>query len=62
MASLVQNLVDAAAQFATVATVDPVSAVLLAVGALITGFSALYFGYLSARGVLKALMDLSPSG
>jgi hypothetical protein len=51
---LVDSIVEMPSWFADVAAVDPLSAVLLLVGALITGFSVVVFGVLS----LGALVDL----
>jgi hypothetical protein len=52
MVWIVDNVVELGEQFSTVATTDPVSAVLLAIGALLTGVSLGAFGYLTLRGLL----------
>lgn len=61
MAGLIQNLTEMARLFGDVATTDPVSALLLLVGALLVGFSSLLFGYLALGGIGAALIpDTSP--
>lgn len=55
MVWVIDNLVSLVQEFAAVATNDPISAVLLALGALLTAFSSLFFGYLVAGGLLDFL-------
>jgi hypothetical protein len=53
---LLDSLLRMPVEFGAVAASDPISAVLLAVGGLLTLASVGVFGYLSARGVLAALL------
>jgi len=53
---LLDSLLRMPMEFGAVATSDPISAVLLAVGGLLTLASAGVFGYLALRGVLAALV------
>lgn len=59
MVWLIDNLVTAADLFGTVASVDPLSAVLLACGALLVAFSSLFFGALVAGGLVDPLLPES---
>jgi hypothetical protein len=51
----VQNVRDAIRLFTDVATNDPISGVLLALGALFTGLAVAAFGGLSLGGVASAI-------
>lgn len=63
MVWLIEELRSAVDIFDGVAGVDPVSAVLLALGALVVGVASGVVGYLSLRGVLSAAVpDLSGRG
>lgn len=53
MVWLIDNLVTAGELFGTVARTDPLSAILLALGALFVAFSSAVFGYLALGGVLE---------
>lgn len=55
MVWVIDNLVSLVQEFAAVATSDPLSAVLLALGAVLVAFSSGYFGYLVAGGLLDLL-------
>ena len=55
MVWVIDNLVSLVQEFATVATSDPLSAVLLALGAVLTAFASLFFGFLVAGGLLDFL-------
>jgi len=52
---LVGNVVDLVRTFTEVALADPLSAVLLTVGGLLTLFSVAVFGYLALGGLLALL-------
>lgn len=56
MVWILDNLDALARQFGDVAGNDPLSAVLLAVGALVLAFSSGLFGYLALRGLLAGLI------
>lgn len=43
-------------QFADIGLSDPISALLLALGAILIGFSSLVFGYLTVRGLVAAII------
>ena len=59
---LVESLVQLLTEFGRVALgVDPLTTILLLVGAGLTGFSMLVFGYLVVGGVLGGIGDLIPS-
>lgn len=58
---LIEGVVQLMAEFGRVATVDPISAVLLLLGAVLTGVSVLIFGYLTVGGILAGLGDLIPT-
>ncbi|WP_433625398.1 hypothetical protein [Halomicrococcus sp. NG-SE-24] len=60
MAGLVQNVIDMVNLFGDVAATNPLSALLLLVGAILVGFSMLVFGYLSVGGVFSAIVPDSP--
>lgn len=63
MVWVIDNLVTLVREFTAVATSDPISAVLLTLGALITAFASLYFGYLTVRGLLEfVLPEVSGGG
>lgn len=55
MVWVIDNLVTLVQEFAAVATTDPISALLLALGAVLTAFASLFFGYLVAGGLLDFL-------
>lgn len=55
MVWVIDNLVTLVQEFAAVATNGPVSALLLALGAVVTIFASLFFGYLVAGGLLDLL-------
>ena len=55
MVWVIDNLVSLVQEFAAVATSDPLSAVLLALGAALTAFASLFFGFLVAGGLLDSL-------
>jgi|AntRauTorcE11898_2_1112593.scaffolds.fasta_scaffold05325_5 hypothetical protein len=54
---LVSELQTAVESFATAAGVDPLSAILVAIGGLITAAASLAFGALALGGILDALGD-----
>ena len=59
---LLESVVQLLSQFGQVAVgVDPLTTVLLLVGAVLTGFSILAFAYLAVGGVLGGIGDLIPS-
>ena len=59
---LLESLVQLLTEFGRVAIgVDPLTTVLLLVGAALTGISVLVFGYLTVGAVLAGLGDLIPS-
>jgi hypothetical protein len=58
---LIESVVQLVGEFGKVATVDPISAVLLLLGAVLTGVSVVVFGYLTVGAVLAGLGDLIPS-
>ena len=62
MVWVIDNLVTLVQQFTEVATSDPLSAVLLALGALLTAFASLFFGYLALGGFLDFLTPDVSSG
>lgn len=55
MAWPVDDLLGLVEYFTEVATTDPISGLLLALGGLLTAFSIGLFGYLSLRGFLASL-------
>ena len=55
MVWIIDNLVTAVDLFGTVARTDPLSAVLLALGALFVAVSSVVFGYLALGGLLEPL-------
>jgi hypothetical protein len=59
---LVNSIVEMPFKFAEVATHDPVSAVLLAVGAVFTGLAVGVFGYLSLGAVVSLFTFDSSQG
>ena len=56
MASVVTQLTELGAYFSGVATADPVSAVLVALGAVLTLGSVAFVGYLAAGAVLDLIV------
>lgn len=52
---LFQSLIDMPGRFADIALHDPLSAVLLTVGAILTTLAVAYFGLLVAGSVLELL-------
>lgn len=62
MVWIIDNLVTFGQEFAAVAANGPLSALLLALGAVITIFSSLFFGYLVAGGLLDLLTPDVGSG
>lgn len=56
MVWIIDNLVTAVDLFGTVARTDPLSAILLALGALLVAFSSAVFGYLALGGILDPLV------
>jgi len=56
MVWVIDNVVTMVEQFSAVAMSDPVSAVLMTLGGLLTGFAALFFGYIAARGLLDVVL------
>ena len=59
---LIESLVQLLTEFGRVAIgVDPLTTILLLIGAALTGVSVLVFGYLTVGAVLDALGDLIPS-
>jgi hypothetical protein len=59
---LMESLVQLLTEFGRVAIgVDPLTTILLLLGAALTGFSVLVFGYLTVGAVLDGLGDLIPS-
>lgn len=59
---LIDSIVQLPGEFATIATQSPEQAVLLLVGALVIGVSAVGFGLLATAGVVDALVSGLPSG
>lgn len=59
---LEENTVGLIERFADVAATDPLSAVLVLVGALITGFAMVVFGGLTLGGIFSAIGRRLPSG
>jgi hypothetical protein len=57
----VGELVELVTRFTDVALSDPLSALLLAVGGLLTAASVAAFGYLAAGGVLAYLGRFTPA-
>ena len=55
LGELVNSVVELAASFVDIALMSPFQAVLLVVGALLTGLSVAAFGYLALGGVLAPL-------
>jgi hypothetical protein len=55
LGTLVNSVVELAASFADVALMSPFQAVLLVVGALMTGIAVVVFGYLALGGVLAPI-------
>lgn len=55
MVWVIDNLVTMVEQFTAVAMSDPLSAVLVTLGGLITGFAGLFFAYLVAGGLLDVV-------
>lgn len=62
MVWVIDNLVTLVQEFTAVATNGPLSAVLLALGAILTIFASLFFGYLVAGGLLDLLTPDVGSG
>lgn len=63
MVWVIDNLVTLVREFFAVATSDPLSALLMALGGLFTGVAAVFFGYLTVRGLLSAAMpDIDAGG
>lgn len=63
MVNIVQNLIDMVNYFTDVATADPVSGLLVALGAFFVGFSSLVFGYLTLGAAVDAIIpDISAGG
>lgn len=60
-AGLRENTVGALEQFATIASTDPISAAMLLVGAILTGFSLAVFGGLTL-GAIGASIRRALSG
>ena len=56
MVWIIDNLVTAGDLFGEVARTDPLSAILLALGALLIVFSTAVFGYLALGGALEPLV------
>ena len=59
---LIESILRMPGEFASIAAQSPEQAILLAIGALITGFAAVAFGVLAAGGVGKAFIRALPSG
>jgi len=55
MATLAGNIADMIHNFGTAAGVDPLSAVLVTIGILLTTFAAVSFGLLAVGGILSPL-------
>lgn len=60
--TILESLQMLVQRFGEVAMVDPISATMLASGAIITGLSVAVFGYLTLGAVVDALVELVPSG
>jgi hypothetical protein len=59
---LIESLVQLLTEFGRVAIgVDPLTTILLLLGAALTGVSVLVFGYLTVGAILAGLGDLIPS-
>lgn len=58
----IDSIIQLPGEFVNVAAQSPEQAVLLAIGALITGFSAVAFGLLATGGIVDALVSGLPSG
>ena len=56
MVDIVQNVVDLGRYFTETAMVDPLSAILMAIGNLLIVVSLGIFGYLALRGILAPLL------
>ena len=56
-----ENTVGAVEQFADIAAADPISAVLIAIGALLVAFSAGFFGVLTLGAAGASIKRLLPS-
>lgn len=61
MVWIVDNLLTLVQEFTQVALADPLSAVLLAIGGLITAFAAVGFGVLAVWGVIDWIVPESQS-
>lgn len=59
---LIESILRMPGEFAGIATQSPEQAILLAVGALITGVAAVGFGLLAAGGLFEAFVQAMPSG
>lgn len=59
---LVESILRMPGEFAGIAAQSPEQAILLAIGALITGVAAAVFGLLAAGGLLQAFARAMPSG
>lgn len=63
MVWVIDNIVTFVQQLTSVATSDPISALLVVAGGLVFAFSFAFFGYLAFRGLLDvALPDVSSGG
>lgn len=56
MVWIIDNIVTAGDLFGTVVRTDPLSAILLALGAVLVVFSSAVFGYLALGGALEPLV------
>ncbi|WP_158055274.1 hypothetical protein [Halorussus halophilus] len=63
MATIIQNVLDMVGYFTDVALSDPISAVLLALGAFFVAASSAVMGYLTLGAALDAVVpDISAGG
>ncbi|MBX0295374.1 hypothetical protein [Haloarcula nitratireducens] len=56
LSQFVQSILDAPGEFVTIAMSDPLSAILIVVGALLVGVASAVFGYLSLGAVVSLFM------
>lgn len=59
--SLIDSVAGMVTRFGDVATASPEQGLLLAAGALVTGVSVAFFGYLAAGAAVEWLASVTPS-
>jgi hypothetical protein len=57
LTELIDSVLRMPGEFAAIATSDPLSAVLIAIGGLLTGVSVLVFGYLAVGGLASLFVS-----